>query len=151
MYDKMALLWVLADIEWLNENPNSEFTDRPSQFFRNPDKLADWAKNGTSQHDLLKMSEKATHYSDDGYYSLAQVCVAFRTAGFERDIENYFFNYRLLHAFLLPNRVNQDLAKWVKYSETSRFESQFGISLKGEKKQVKSSAGPEKAKRPASK
>ena len=96
------------------------------------------------------MSENAIHYSDDGYYSLAQVCVAFRTAGFERDIEKYFFNYKLLHAFLMPNRVNQDLAKWVKYSETSRFESQSEIALRGEKK-VKSNAGPEKAKRPASK
>jgi hypothetical protein len=77
--------------------------------------------------------------------------LAFRTAGFERDIEKYFFNYKLLHAFLLPKRVNQDLAKWVKYSETSRFESQLGIALRGVQQQVKSNAGPEKAKRPASK
>ena len=41
MYDKIALLWVLADIEFLNDNPESPLEDRPSKFFRNPDRLAD--------------------------------------------------------------------------------------------------------------
>jgi hypothetical protein len=103
MYDKMALLWVFSDIEWLNENTISEFTDRPSQFFRYPVKLADWAKYGTLRHDLLQMSKQSLNSSDDGYYLLAQVCAALRTAGFERDIEKYFFNYKQLHAFVLPN------------------------------------------------
>ena len=131
MYDKMALLWVLADIEWLRENPNSEVADRPSRFFRNPDKYAEWVKNGTLRHDLLQMSKQSLHNSDDGYYSLAQVCAAFRTAGFERDIEKCFFNYKLLHAFLMPNRVNQDLAKWVKYRKTSRFKVKIGKAQMG--------------------
>ena len=96
------------------------------------------------------MSENAIHYSDDGYYSLAQVCAAFRTPGFERDIEKYFFNYKLLRAFLMPSRLNRDLAKWVKYNERSRFESQHGIALRGEQQQVKSNARQGFAKRQVS-
>lgn len=120
IYDKMALLWVLADIEWLNENPNSAIEDRPSKFFRNPVKFDDWVKSGTRQHDLIEMSKSSKHDSLDGYYSLAQVCAAFRNAGFERDIDKYFFNYKLLLAFLFPNLLNEEFAKWVKFNETSR-------------------------------
>ena len=71
MYDKIALLWVLADIEWLNENPNCAISDRPSKFYRNPVKLSNWEKEGTLQHDLLEMGALFKHDSPDGYYSLA--------------------------------------------------------------------------------
>jgi hypothetical protein len=49
------------------------------------------------------MSKSSKHDSLDGYYSLAQVCAAFRNAGFERDIDKYFFNYKLLEVFLQPD------------------------------------------------
>ena len=106
MYDKIALLWVLADIEFLNDNPESPLEDRPSKFFRNPDRLADWEKNGTQRHDLLQMNGKGIHDSEDGYYSLAQVCVKFLKAGSERNLKKYFFYYELLHSFLRPQQVN---------------------------------------------
>jgi hypothetical protein len=46
IYDKMALLWVLADIEWLNENSYSAIEDRPYKFFWNPVKFYDWGRAG---------------------------------------------------------------------------------------------------------
>ena len=37
-----------------------------------------------------------------------------------RDIDKYFLNYKLLQAFLIPNQLNNECAKWVKFNETSR-------------------------------